>query len=87
MEHDRPRRITHWRVVEAPDRRGEPDVTPFPWHERAAIATDRPPKLVRVALWDEIRQGRVESDGNGRVRLRAGALPEDVIAALALFVD
>ena len=46
-----------------------------------------PPKLVRVALWDEIRQGRVESDGNGRVRLRAGALPEDVIAALALFVD
>ena len=39
------------------------------------------------AAWGEIKNGRVESDGNGRVRLRAGALAEDVIEALARFVD
>jgi hypothetical protein len=38
-------------------------------------------------LWGEIKSGRVESDGNGRVRLVPGALPEDVIEALARFVD
>jgi hypothetical protein len=38
-------------------------------------------------LWGEIKWGRVESDGNGKIRLRAGALPEDVIEALARFVD
>jgi hypothetical protein len=32
---------------------------------------------------DEIRRGHVESDGNGRVRLRAGTLPDYLVAALA----
>jgi hypothetical protein len=66
---------------------GAGDSDPFPWRERAAVATDRPPRLVARVLWGEIKWGRVESDGNGKIRLRAGALPEDVIEALARFVD
>jgi hypothetical protein len=31
---------------------------------------------------DELDRGRVESDGNGRVRLVAGALPPDLLHAL-----
>jgi hypothetical protein len=40
---------------------------------------------VRRALADEIRLGRVEGDGNGSVRLVDGALPLDVVQALAAF--
>jgi hypothetical protein len=40
---------------------------------------------VRRALPSELRLGRVESDGNGSVRLRADALPDDVVEALAAF--
>jgi hypothetical protein len=37
---------------------------------------------VEFVLREEIAAGRVESDGNSRVRLRPGALSRDVIAAL-----
>jgi hypothetical protein len=99
QDEDWPRRITGWRVVSAPQKarekkpREKPQLplpapgtgnpAPFPWRERAAIAADRPQRLVRVALFEEVRQGRVELDGNGRIRLRAGALADDVIEALA----
>jgi hypothetical protein len=98
---DWPRRVTGWRALDTPQKTrkktpkekpqlplpapGTGNPAPFPWHERSEVAADRPRGLVRVALWDEIRQGRVESDGNGRIRLRAGALPDDVIEALAMF--
>jgi hypothetical protein len=36
---------------------------------------------------EELRTGRVESDGNGRVRLVPGVLHPDVVAALTLFAD
>jgi hypothetical protein len=42
---------------------------------------------VRYALIDEIARGRIESDGNGRVRLRPGALPVDLVQALAAFAE
>jgi hypothetical protein len=35
---------------------------------------------------DELQRGRVESDGNGHVRLRDGALPPDVVRAFAALV-
>jgi hypothetical protein len=63
------------------------DAESFPWRERVEVATDRPRRFVNAALWGEIYRGRVESDGNGKIRLRVGALPEDVIEALALFCD
>ena len=64
------------------------DAGSFPWRERRAVAADRPRPFVERVLWDEIaRQRRIESDGNGRIRLRAGALPEDVITALGMFRD
>jgi hypothetical protein len=51
------------------------------------VAIDRPRWMVGRVLQSEIEGGRVESDGKGRIRLRAGALPEDVIAALGLLCD
>jgi hypothetical protein len=42
---------------------------------------------VRFVLNDELRLGRVESDGNSRVRLVAGALPVKLIEALAAIDD
>ena len=50
---------------------------------RASGGRDRPPSPLRERrALGEIYRGRVESDGNGKIRLRAGALPEDVISAL-----
>jgi hypothetical protein len=40
------------------------------------------PGEVSTILRNEIRAGRIESDGNGRVRLLDGALPPDLVAAL-----
>jgi hypothetical protein len=41
------------------------------------------PREFAVVIRDEVACGRVESDGNGRVRLRAGALDPEVADALA----
>jgi len=40
-------------------------------------------KRLRLIVRDELREGRLESDGNGRARLRAGALPHDLVAAIS----
>jgi hypothetical protein len=40
---------------------------------------------VRFVLNDEEQRGRIERDGNGKVRLVAGALPPDLMRALAEF--
>ena len=46
------------------------------------LAVGHDPHVERVVI-DEITPGRVHYGGRGRVRLKVGALPDDVVAALA----
>jgi len=39
--------------------------------------------VVERVVIDEIERGHVQYGGRGRVRLKVGALPADVVAALA----
>jgi hypothetical protein len=56
---------------------------PLPWVPVDRLAAGRPRYVVSYVVADELRRGRIERDGAGNVRLRAGALPPDVVAALA----
>jgi hypothetical protein len=55
---------------------------PFRWVDVAELARGHARYVVRHVVADELKNGRIESDGNGRVRLRAGALTPAVVAAL-----
>jgi hypothetical protein len=59
---------------------------PFRWHDVDALARGFPRTVVRNLIREELRAGRLESDGNGRVRLCAGALESEVVGALAAIV-
>jgi hypothetical protein len=56
---------------------------PFRWRAVDALALGHPRRRVRQIVASDIKQGRIESDGNGHVRLVARALPADPVRALA----
>jgi hypothetical protein len=46
------------------------------------LARGHPRCVVRAVVNDGLRLGRLETDGKGRVRLRIGAFPAELVAAL-----
>jgi hypothetical protein len=57
----------------------------FGWRAVVDVAAGHERHFVRRVLDDEIARGRVESDGNGRVRLVSGALDPSIVSALEAF--
>jgi len=70
-------------VAASPPTGGAGDLAPFRWVAISDLARGCSGDAVRFVVADELRRGRIESDGNGRVRLRTGALPGDLVRALA----
>ena len=58
---------------------------PFRWVDVAGLASGFDRRVVRAVVNDELRRQRVESDGNGRVRLRPGAFEPALLSALGTF--
>jgi hypothetical protein len=70
------------RGVEASPRGGGGAGRPFRWVDVAALAGGYPRVVVRSVVADELRQGRIESDGNGHLRIRPERFAPKTLEAL-----
>jgi hypothetical protein len=82
MQDVRPHVAAQQRLPQRRTTLDEHRAAPFQWRQIGELARGWPRSIVRDLIDEETRGGRVERDTDGRVRLKPGAMPAEVVKAL-----